>query len=123
MSQDTRHPETTVFLVTRSIPLSFPSAAERDRVLAALAQTDGVLGARVDRNGRLRIHYDAARIGFGDVEHALTAAGLSLPTGASWRLKSAWYRYLDANARSNAQAKAGACCSKPTDIYANRRRP
>lgn len=123
MDRNTKPPETTAFLVTRGIPLSFTSQDQRDRVLTTLAQTDGVLGTRVDRNGRLRIHYDAARIGFGNIEHALTAAGLSLPKGTLWRLKSAWYRYVDANARSNAQAKAGACCSKPTDIYASRRRP
>jgi hypothetical protein len=62
---------------------------------------------------RLHVRYDASAVNFGDIEGLLDAAGLYPPVRLSWRCRSAWYRFLDANARSHALSNGGACCSRP----------
>lgn len=101
------------FEVTRKIPLA-PAAAEKlqDTVLE-LTAVDSIFDAHVDRQGQLRIVYDAASVSIQDIETLLDSAGLARATGAWWRLKSAWYRFLDGNASANAISQGGACCNRP----------
>jgi hypothetical protein len=72
--------------------------------------------------GKITITYNAAQLGFAEVEKALVEIGF--PSAVGWwsRVKAGWYRYLDENAQSNAKSKGGACCNNPSDIYANRRK-
>lgn len=82
---------------------------------------DGIQQVIIDvYHKQIWITYDAAQIGFGEIERLLSEC--RYPVSNSWwsRYKSAWYRYLDENARENAQSKAGPCCSNPSDIYAKR---
>ncbi|MFH1820123.1 hypothetical protein [Thiobacillus sp.] len=101
------------FEVTRKIPLA-PAAAEKlqDTVLE-LTAVDSIFDAHVDRQGQLRIVYDAASVSIQDIEALLDSAGIARTTGAWWRLKSAWYRFLDENAHANAISQGGACCNRP----------
>jgi copper chaperone CopZ len=71
---------------------------------------------------KIHISYDAAQLGFAEIEKTLIHSGF--PSSVSWwsKFKSSWYRYLDENAQTNAKSKAGACCSNPSNIYANRRK-
>jgi hypothetical protein len=72
--------------------------------------------------GKITITYNAAQLGFADIEKNLVDIGY--PSALGWwsRFKASWYRYLDENAQANAKSKGGACCSNPSDIYAKRRK-
>ncbi len=101
------------FEVTRNIPL-LPFAAERyEEAIRQLRAMNSVLDARINRRGRLHIRYDASCAGIPDIERILDKAGIGRPDSYWWRLKSAWYRFLDGNARTNAQSRGGACCNRP----------
>jgi len=112
------------FVVQRSLRVSSVHPQNDVKALHhSLATKKGVKTVDIDTNRtRLRITYDAAQIGFDVIEKILANAGY--PPDVSWwsRIKSGWYRYLDENARINAKSKGGACCSNPSDIYANRRK-
>jgi len=101
------------------------------------AQDDNSMGIIGDRLGALEgmqkvepgpgrekitITYNAAQLGFAEIEKNLVDIGY--PSAVGWwsRFKSGWYRYLDENAQTNAKSKGGACCNNPSDIYANRRK-
>ena len=71
-------------------------------------------------NNRIVVVYDTAKIGFNVIEKAFSDAGYSLLNNRWERFKYAWYRYLDENAKANAESKDGACCSNPSYIYAKR---
>jgi len=112
------------FVVSRTVRVagsrSADCAAQIEAQLMALAGVKGV-GVEPDQ-GRVRVRYDAAQVGFGVLEQSLAEAGYP-PTQGWWaRWKSRWYCYLDDNARLNAQASPSACCSKPTDVFVQRRR-
>jgi len=79
------------------------------QTLRAIEWLDDV---RVDGR-RLRVRYDASGVNFRDIERLLDEAGLQRPTSLWWRFRSALNRFLDKNARSNALARGGACCSRP----------
>jgi len=104
--------------------LSLPGMADDDvpRIQACLKELPGMQQVVFDvARKKIVLTYDASRLGFQRVEQALSDAGWP-PAGGRWsRLRYAWYRYLDENARANAEAK-GACCSKPSDVYAKRRK-
>jgi len=70
---------------------------------------------------RLRVSYDASRVGFGTLCRALSEAGQPTADGTLVRLRAAWFDYLDTNARANARAGGGACCSKPPPMYTSRK--
>ena len=101
------------FVVTRNIPLLPAAAARREEVIRQLQAMSPVLDVRINRRGRLLIRYDASCVGIPDIERILDKAGIGRPDSYWWRLKSAWYRFLDDNARSNAKSRGGACCSRP----------
>lgn len=115
---------TGAFTVARTVPMG---DGEVDRAGAAgecLRQLAGVARVEVDsRRGSVRVTYDAAVVGFGEIQRALTDSGFGLAPGWWARLRFAWYRYLDGNARANAAAKGGSCCNRPTEVYGRRRHP
>jgi len=101
------------FDVSRKIPLA-PAAAEAlQDAVRQLTAVDSILDAHIDRHGQLRISYDSASVGIRDIEALLDETGVARAAGAGWRLKSAWYRFLDENARANARSQGGACCNRP----------
>jgi len=61
-------------------------------------------------------------LSFNEIEQIFKVNGLKI-SGHWWmKLKMAWYRYTDKNARENTMTKGGSCCSQPKDIYAQRYR-
>lgn len=100
------------FDVVRTIPVR-PVAAdalgETIRKMNALAP---VIDAHINPRGQLRIRYDASSVGMRDIERLLDESGVRCPSNAWWRFKSAWYRFLDDNARTNAHSSGGACCNR-----------
>ncbi|HUW28635.1 MAG TPA: hypothetical protein VMV97_08490 [Sulfuriferula sp.] len=104
------------FAVTRKIPLA-PAAAEKlQNAIQQLTAIETIIDAHVDRHGQLRISYDASSVGIRDIEALLDKAGIARTSGFWWRLKSAWYRFLDENAKSNARSGGGACCNRPPSM-------
>ncbi len=98
------------FEVSRSIPLA--SMSDLEQGMQALRAIEPI--THVHLHGKsLRIRYDASCVGFKEIEQLLADAGIVPATGLSWRCRSAWYRFLDANAKSNALSGGGACCSRP----------
>lgn len=101
------------FNVSRKIPL-VPVAAEKlQNAVRQLTALDPILDAHIDRCGHLRVSYAVSHIDIRDIETLLDKAGIARAAGSWWRLKSAWYRFLDENARTNAHSQAGACCNRP----------
>lgn len=97
----------------RIVPL-LPAAPEKlDALISRLESIEPISEARLDSGGRLRIRYDASCVSIRDIERFMDEAGVARPSGAWWRFKSAWYRFVDDNARSNALSAGGACCSRP----------
>ena len=99
--------------VCREVALA---GGQDDRLAAAverLGRMNGVLRVVPHCAARLRLSYDAARIAYGEIERALDEAGLRRRASAWWRLRGAWYRFLDENIKANARARGGACCSRP----------
>jgi hypothetical protein len=108
------------FDVSRKIPLA-PAAAEAlHNAVRHLTAVDSILDAHVDRHGQLRISYDTSRLGIRDIKAMLDKAGIACAPGAWWRLKSAWYSFLDENAHANARSQGGACCNRPPSAHGTR---
>jgi hypothetical protein len=108
--------------VKRTIPVLDAQMEKLQQLAKTLQAIESIAEVRVD-DGQLRLRYDASSVGFQDIERLLDEAGVSRPTGFWWRLKSAWYRFLDANARSNALSRGGACCSRPPSPWRGDDRP
>ncbi len=106
-------PDKKPFDVSRKIPLAPVAAEKLQDAVRQLAALDPLLDVRVDRHGQLLVSYDASHVGIQDIEALLDKADLLRAPGAWWRLKSAWYRFLDQNAHANAHSHAGACCNRP----------
>jgi hypothetical protein len=70
--------------------------------------------------GQLLVSYDSSLVGIRDIEALLDRAGIARASGFGWRLKSAWYRFLDENTRANAHSRGGACCNRPPSAYGAR---
>jgi hypothetical protein len=122
MEDSSRNKVNDAFAVTRTIPVTPAGPIQLESVIRSLQQIECIAYARALGNGRLRIRYDGSVIGFHDVEGMLKEAGVQLHTDFWWRLKSAWYAFLDRNARSNAIGGGGACCNKPPGIEGGRHR-
>ena len=71
--------------------------------MANLATKAGVEGRTL-----LRIHTPLKQ---------LDKAGIACASGAWWRVKSAWYGFLDENAHANAHSQGGACCNRPPSTH------
>lgn len=109
---DTR-PAHGAFDVERKIPVAAHAVGPLQEAVRQLRAMEPVSDAQVDKQGRLRVAYDASRIGMSDIEALLHRSGVARATGFWPRLKLVWYRYLDENARANARAGGGACCNRP----------
>lgn len=101
------------FDVDRSIPLRPVAADTLEEAIRKVSALEPVIDAYVDRRGYLQIRYDASSVGIRDIERLLDESGVGRLSNAWWRFKSAWYRFLDDNARSNAHSSGGACCNRP----------
>ncbi|MGA7179718.1 MAG: hypothetical protein WBX11_09060 [Thiobacillaceae bacterium] len=119
MEDDSMNERNDAFAVTRTIPISGADPGELERAIQNLGRIECVAYARASGNGRLRVRYDASCVGFRDIERLLDEAGVSRPSSFWWRIRSAWYAFLDQNARSNAIGGGGACCNKPPGIGTN----
>ena len=97
--------------VRRTIPIDDTQPDQLERVARSLKAIEAVNDIRTDSRGKLRIRYDASCIGIWDIERILEEDGITLPFGYWWRVKLAWYRFLDHNARSKAISGEGSCCS------------
>jgi len=111
------------FRVTRTLRTAETFDEDQARRLEdALRAIDGVhVVAPEGSRRRLRVAYDTSRVGFGTLSRALTEAGQPPPSSTLVRLRAVWFDYLDTNARANAHAGGGACCSNPSNIYASRK--
>ncbi|MDA8093123.1 MAG: hypothetical protein M0T84_04295 [Betaproteobacteria bacterium] len=101
------------FAVTRTLPLAPHAAETLDRALDKLRAATGIIEARLARPVSLVLRYDASAIGIREIETRLQEAGIACNATLGWRLKSAWYAFVDGNARSNAASTGGACCNRP----------
>lgn len=100
------------FDVDRTIPVLPVAADTLEEAIRKVTALEPVIDAHADPRGQLRIRYDASSIGIRDIERLLDESGVRRPSNAWWRFKSAWYRFLDDNARTNAHSSGGACCNR-----------
>ena len=112
----------TPYVVKRTIRLTGLSG---DQALAALvaelSAQPGMIDVKANaRRQRLQLHYDVKQFLFDDIVQFLSVHDVALAPQWWMRCKASWYRLLDDNARANANARGGACCSNPTGIYAQR---
>lgn len=111
------------FTVRRTVPLK-PVAGEKVReVIKTLESRDLIVRARLDDRNRLHVAYDASCVGIRDIEAWLSDSGISAASGFGWKMKSAWYAFLDENAKSNASASSGSCCNRPPPGSGNAGKP
>lgn len=105
------------FDVDRSIPLLPVAADILEEATRKVSALEPVVDAYADRRGQLQIRYDASSVGIRDIERLLDESGVGRLSNAWWRLKSAWYRFVDDNARSSAHSSGGACCNRPPTLW------
>jgi hypothetical protein len=107
----------SAFELSCKFPLVNSAKAKWQEVARKLMTIEPVLDAQVDLRGILSIRYDASTIGMHDIETLLNELGVPRKTNAWWKLKLAWFRYVDENAQANAHASGGACCNRPPSVY------
>lgn len=107
------------FDVSRKIPLGAVAAKQLQEVVRQLRSLEPVLNTQVDKKSQLHITYDASRIGMREIEALLDESGIKFSSGYWSKLKQAWYRFLDDNARANARSD-GACCNRPPSMHHSR---
>lgn len=101
----------------RNVSLPAP-LTESDRI--ALQNWPG-MGSVECRGRRLVVCYDAADVQWSELQSWLVDC-TGLDTSGAWtRLKLAWYRFVDGNARANARSRGGHCCNKPPTVPGRRR--
>lgn len=62
--------------------------------------------------GTLRVRYNAVEIGFDRVLEQLQQLGIT-PRNTQWfRIRAAWYRYVDANVAAQAKMRPKPCCNR-----------
>lgn len=122
MSEKHQEKPNSAFVVHRSLPVPGVHDQSSTQVIHdCLGELEGVQEVDIDlARKKVRVVYDAGQIGFEAIEKVLIDAGYPLADNGWVRFKTGWYRYVDENARANAQSKGGACCSNPSDIYAKR---
>jgi hypothetical protein len=109
------------FDVDRTIPLRPVSADMLEEAVRHMNALESVIDAHIDRRGQLRIRYDASSVGIRDIERLLDESGVRRPSNAWWRFKSAWYGFLDGNARTSAHSSGGACCNRAPTLWSGGR--
>ena len=107
------NPDSGPFDVNRKIPLAPVAAKKLQEAAGQLRSMEAVLSVATGPRGQLLVSYDSSLVGIRDIEALLDRAGIARASGFGWRLKSAWYRFLDENARANAHSGDGACCNRP----------
>lgn len=115
--RNSKHPGKGPFDVSRKIRLSLVAANALRDAMRQLRTIDGVRSVAADPRDQLRVSYDASHLGIRDIEAMLAKAGIASASGAWWRLKSAWYRFLDENAHANAHSQGEACCNRPPSAH------
>lgn len=111
-----KQPINGAFALNRIIPVAPVSEDKLLEAAQVLRQQKAVIDAHIDKRGRLRAAYDASRIGMHNIE--LLLDDLEIPRDATFwsRVKLAWFRMTDDNARDNARAGNGACCNRPPTV-------
>lgn len=104
--------DSTAFQVKRAILLADAQPEKVAQAVQTLRAIKWLSDVHADGQ-RLSVRYDASGANFSDLEQLLDEAGLHRPTSLWWRFKSALYRFLDANVKSNALSGGGACCNRP----------
>lgn len=112
MSETQQKMSKGAFEVNRTIPLLPVATGKLEATVRKIRAIEPVINAQVDRRGRLRVRYDASIIGIRDIERLLDENEIGRSSSSWCRFKSAYYRFLDGNARSNALSKGGACCNR-----------
>ena len=97
----------------RVVPLLPAAPGTLEALTVKLTGIEAISAVHIDDQHRLHLRYDASVMNLRDIERLLDESGVGRPATLWWRLKSAWYRFVDGNARSNALSSGGACCSRP----------
>lgn len=97
-------------ILSRIVPIKqTPTQAQ---LVILEAQLNYQLRLSLKRKKHLLVHYDAKFLGFEQVFALLHQAGISV-SGSPWfSVKSAWYRFVDANVASQANARSKPCCNR-----------
>lgn len=85
-----------------------------------MLKLEGVQRA-ICKGKHLQLSYDVRQINLSTIESQLRKTGLSPKSTLTWRIKRAFYRYVDDNIRVTSGSSEASCCSSPHDIYARRR--
>lgn len=104
------------FDVKRRIAVASGSPEQLHQAIQRLREKAPVIDVELDRKNRLRVSYDASRLGMREIESLLGNSGITLDNGYWSSLKQGWYRFLDDNARENARTGSGACCNRPPPV-------
>lgn len=103
----------SAFVVTRKIPLNMVPEEKLREAISQIMVKEPVIGAKMDKRNYLHVTYDASFICIHDIEAWLDDLAITRKSDPWWHLKSAWYAFLDENAKSNATSTGGACCNRP----------
>lgn len=97
-------------ILSRVVPIKqTPTQAQ---LVTLEAQLNYLLRLSLKRKKHLVVHYDAALLGFEQVLALLHQAGITV-SGSRWfSVKSAWYRFIDANVANQANARSKPCCNR-----------
>ncbi len=107
----------SAFELTRKMPLAYSAKEEWQDAARQLMTVEPVIDAQLDQHGILHISYDASSIDINNIASLLDELDLPLKNDFWWKLKLAWYSYVDANAQANARTSGGACCNRPPSVY------
>lgn len=103
------------FVMHRAIRLTTLRSPDQSEQLAELAIELPVLDVRLRAN-RLSLSYKVTDVQWPYIEQRLEALQLLDGESGLNRLRCWWYRYVDANALSNATAKNDHCCNKAPSV-------
>jgi len=104
-------------IVHRNIPLC--DRCDKERVVQ-LCELNGVQQAECKKK-KIQMVYDVREINLSTIEAQLRKAGMPLKSTILWRIKRAFYRYVDDNIRAASGSSEASCCSNPHDVYVSRR--
>jgi copper chaperone CopZ len=107
------------FVEDRTVSVPGIHCERCDKVIhECLDDMAGLVEIEVNKDKKsVRFVYDSAQVGFDDIEKALSDGGYPVSDSRWTRFKVARYRFMDENARNNAQTTGGNCCSHPKGIY------
>lgn len=79
-------------------------------------QLNHELRLSLNRENSLLVHYNAAFLNFEEVLALLHQLGITARDSRWFRIKAAWYSFVDGNVSSQASARPKACCNKVPKI-------